>query len=126
MISAQGGDPDAELPVAALREFVVAPRAGYVHRVDALAVGVAAWRLGAGRARKEDRVSAAAGVLCLVREGDPVEAGQPLFELHADDRDHLEQGFAAIADAVSIQDEDIPTRYPRGSATYGPGVDIVR
>jgi thymidine phosphorylase len=126
MIAAQGGDPDAELPVAALREFAVAPRAGYVHRVDALAVGVAAWRLGAGRARKEDRVSAAAGVLCLVREHDQVEAGQPLFELHADDRAHLEQGFEAIADAVSIQDEDIPTRYPQYSATYGNDEGIIR
>jgi thymidine phosphorylase len=104
----------------------VAPRAGYVHRVDGLAVGVAAWRLGAGRARKEDRVSAAAGVLCLVREHDQVEAGQPLFELHADDRAHLEQGFEAIADAVSIQDEDIPTRYPQYSATYGNDEGIIR
>jgi thymidine phosphorylase len=112
MIEAQGGDPNAELPVAALREFVVAPRAGYVYRVDALAVGVAAWQLGAGRARKEDPVSASAGVLCLVREHDRVEAGQPLFELHADDRAHLEQGFEAIANAVSIQDEDVPTRGP--------------
>jgi thymidine phosphorylase len=107
MIIAQGGDPDAPLPVAALREVVVAPRSGYVRRVDALAVGVAAWRLGAGRARKEDGVSAAAGVLCLVREHERVEAGQPLFELHADDKAHLAMGLEAIADAVSIAD-DIP------------------
>jgi thymidine phosphorylase len=72
-----------------------------------LAVGVAAWRLGAGRARKEDGVSAAAGVLCLVREHERVEAGQPLFELHADDKAHLAMGLEAIADAVSIAD-DIP------------------
>jgi thymidine phosphorylase len=61
MIAAQGGDPDAEMPVAAQREVIEAPRAGYVTSVDAFAVGIAAWRLGAGRARKEDPVSAAAG-----------------------------------------------------------------
>ena len=61
MIAAQGGDPDAALAVAPLREVVAAPRDGYVHRLDAYAVGVAAWRLGAGRARREDVVSATAG-----------------------------------------------------------------
>jgi thymidine phosphorylase len=110
MIIAQGGDPDATLPVATIREVIAAPRDGYVTRVDALAVGVAAWRLGAGRARKEDNVSAAAGVLCLVREHERVEAGQPLFELHADDQVHLALGLEAIAGAVSIDDEDAPTQ----------------
>jgi len=110
MITAQGGDVDAELPVAAVREVVVATRAGFVERVDALRVGVAAWRLGAGRARKEDSVSAAAGVLCLVREHERVEAGQPLFELHADDQAHLDVGTDAIADAVVISDHDAPSR----------------
>ena len=112
MITAQGGDPDAPTPVAAIREVVVAPRAGYVERVDALAVGVAAWRLGAGRARKEDSVSAAAGVLCLVREHEHVEAGQPLFELHADDQVHLASGREAIADAISLVDQDSPRPDP--------------
>ncbi len=110
MITAQGGDVDAELPVAAVREVVVATRAGFIERVDALRVGVAAWRLGAGRARKEDSVSAAAGVLCLVREHERVEAGQPLFELHADDQAHLDVGTDAIADAVVISDHDAPSR----------------
>ena len=112
MITAQSGDVDAELPVAALRDVVVASRAGVVQRVDALTVGVAAWRLGAGRARKEDRVSAAAGVLCLVREHEHAEAGQPLFELHADDQAHLDAGREAIADAVSIGDHDSPVVGP--------------
>jgi thymidine phosphorylase len=110
MIMAQGGDPDAVMAVAAIREVVVAARDGYVSRVDALDVGVAAWRLGAGRARKEDAVSAAAGVLCLVREHDHVEAGQPLFELHADDQAHLALGREAIVNAVSIEDADIPAK----------------
>jgi thymidine phosphorylase len=112
MIIAQGGDPDATLPVAAVREVVAAPRDGYVTRVDALAVGVAAWRLGAGRARKEDNVSAAAGVLCLVREHELVETGQPLFELHADDAAHLALGLEAIASALTIEGSDSYTLLP--------------
>ncbi len=105
MIEAQGGDPDAKLPLAACRELVVAPRDGIVQTIDALRVGVAAWRLGAGRARKEDPVSAAAGVVCLVREGDAIVAGQPLFELHADDDAHLQQGKGAINDAVVLGEQ---------------------
>jgi thymidine phosphorylase len=105
MIRAQGGDPDFVLPLASQREEVLAPRSGFVADVDALRVGVTAWRLGAGRARKEDPVSAGAGVLCLVREGDLVEAGQPLFELHADDEDHMARGRATIDSAVTISDD---------------------
>ena len=71
MVRAQGGDPDAALPVAPLVEEVRAERAGVVARIDAMAVGVAAWRLGAGRARKEDAVSAGAGVVLRRRPGGP-------------------------------------------------------
>ena len=105
MIAAQGGDPDATMPVAAQREDVVAERDGIVTSIDAFEVGVAAWRLGAGRARKEDAVSAAAGVLTLVREGDTVEKGQPLFELHADDKEHLALGRDALRTAFVVSDE---------------------
>ena len=105
MIRAQGGDADAVMPIAKIRELVVAPEKGVVQSVDALAVGIAAWRLGAGRARKEDPVSATAGVICLVREGEKVEKGQPLFELHADDVAHLESGRVTISSAVRISAE---------------------
>ena len=105
MIEAQGGDPDAAMDQARIREMVVASRDGYVDTVDALAVGVAAWRLGAGRARKEDSVSATAGVMCLAREGEKVQKGQPLFELHADDDAHLRLGREAIANALVLVDE---------------------
>jgi thymidine phosphorylase len=105
MIRAQGGDPDADMALAAIREVVVASRAGYVSSVDAFAVGVTAWRLGAGRARREDSVSASAGVMCLIREGEMVEKDQPLFELHADDQAHLSVGRDSIAGAVEISDE---------------------
>jgi thymidine phosphorylase len=107
MIQAQGGDSDAVLATAKFRETVVAPRAGIVQSVDALCVGMAAWRLGAGRARKEDPVSAAAGVLCLVREGNEVEAKQPLFELHADDVEHLVRGRDTIKDAFVLGDNAV-------------------
>ncbi|MDE3083516.1 MAG: thymidine phosphorylase, partial [Acidobacteriota bacterium] len=107
MIRAQGGDPDAQLALATQRETVTARREGVVSSVNALAVGITAWRLGAGRARKEDPVSAAAGVEVLVREGEHVVAGQPLFELHADDAAHLANGRSTIEEAITIGDEPV-------------------
>jgi len=107
MIRAQGGDPDAVLPVAACRDEVVSIEDGVVHTIDALDVGIAAWRLGAGRARKEDPVSAAAGVVCLIREGDAIVQGQPMFELHADDATHLQQGRDAITNAVVVGERNV-------------------
>jgi thymidine phosphorylase len=97
MIMAQGGDPDAPLPQAAHTEVVNAAEAGWLRRLDARAVGVAAWRLGAGRARKEDPVRPAAGVICLAKPGDRVERGQPLLELRGD----AESVFAAAREALS-------------------------
>jgi thymidine phosphorylase len=70
--------------------------------MDARAVGNAAWRLGAGRARKEDPVSAAAGVLCLAKPGDWVQEGEPLLELRADDESRFDAGLAALGDAFEI------------------------
>jgi thymidine phosphorylase len=102
MVRAQGGDPDAPLAVAAEREEVRAGRSGYVSTVDALAVGVAAWRLGAGRARKEDTVSAAAGVVMHKRPGDRVRAGDVLCELRADDAGRIPGALEALRDAVTI------------------------
>lgn len=84
MIAAQGGDPDAALPLARERHVVTAPSSGVLTRLDAYAVGVAAWRLGAGRARKEDPVQAGAGVELHAKPGDAVTAGAPLLTLHTD------------------------------------------
>ena len=84
MIRAQDGDPDAELPTAKESHVVTAPSSGVLTRLDAMAVGLAAWRLGAGRARKEDPVQAGAGVVWHARPGDEVSAGQPA--VHAPDR----------------------------------------
>ena len=109
MIEAQGGDPDAPAPVARHQDVIVASREGIVQSIDAMSVGIAAWRLGAGRARKEDPVSAAAGVVCLVRQGEAIAVGQPLFELHADDVTHLQQGRDAIGDALVIGEQLVNT-----------------
>ncbi len=102
MVAAQGGDPDAPLPSAAHARRVAADASGWLLRLDALAVGTAAWRLGAGRARKEDPVSPGAGVLCLAKPGDPVAAGQPLLELRADDPARFDGALAALDGAVAI------------------------
>jgi len=102
MIAAQGGDPDAPLPVAPHTRTVAAPATGFLVRLDARAVGNAAWRLGAGRARKEDPVSAAAGVLCRAKPGDWVEEEQPLLELRADDESRFDAALAALGNAIEI------------------------
>jgi thymidine phosphorylase len=102
VVAVQGGDPDAELPVADERVVVPAPRSGYVTRLDAYRVGVAAWRLGAGRARKEDAVSLTAGVVWHARPGDEVTEGQPLLELHVDDPTRLPRAQEALDGAYEI------------------------
>jgi thymidine phosphorylase len=104
MIAAQGGDPAAPLPTARETHVVTADRAGVLSRLDAYAVGVAAWRLGAGRARKEDPVSAAAGVELLAKPGDPVTAGAPLLRLHTDDPTRVPRALDALDGALDIAD----------------------
>jgi thymidine phosphorylase len=105
MVVAQGGDPDAPLPRAAHIELVTADQTGIVGRLDARAVGVAAWRLGAGRARKEDAVSASAGVVCRIKPGEKVTEGQALLELHTDQSERLDWAREALKDAIAIGDQ---------------------
>jgi thymidine phosphorylase len=102
MVSAQGGDPDAAMPVARESEVVRAESDGVVTRMDALSVGIAAWRLGAGRARKEDPVSAGAGILLHAKPGDHVTAGAPLMTLLADDAARFAGAHEALAGAVAV------------------------
>ena len=104
MVRAQGGDPSARLPRATEIEVVPAPATGTLARLDAMALGIAAWRLGAGRSRKEDDVSPTAGVVWRATVGDHVEQGQPLLELHLDDPTRLESAQAALQDAIEITD----------------------
>ncbi len=102
MVRAQGGDPAAPLPRARECETVRATRAGYVTSVDAFGMGVAAWRLGAGRARKEDPVSAAAGVVLHRRPGDRVRVGDVLYELRCDEAARIPAAAEMAASAVRI------------------------
>jgi len=111
MIRAQGGDPSAALPAPGHVHVVPAPRSGVVSRLDAYAVGVAAWRLGAGRARKEDPVQAAAGILCHVKPGEPATEGAPLLELHTDTPDAVAGALAALEGAYEVSAE-APARTP--------------
>jgi thymidine phosphorylase len=106
MIRVQGGDPDAPLPMAEHRRGALPATAdGWVTGLDARAVGVAAWRLGAGRARKEDDVSHTAGVRCLAKPGDRVRKGEHVVELHADDPDRFGPALAALEGALTIGDD---------------------
>ncbi len=111
MVRAQGGDPDAPLPRAAHTRVLPAPASGWLTGLDALAVGTAAWRLGAGRARKEDDVSAAAGIICLAKPGEAVQAGQPLLELRADDRDRFGPALAALEGAITVSNQTVTLRH---------------
>ena len=102
MIAAQGGDPDAPMPTARETHVVAAPATGTLSRLDAMAVGLAAWRLGAGRARKEDPVQAAAGVEMLAKPGDQVTEGQELLRLHTDEPERFERALAALQDGIEV------------------------
>ncbi|WP_406603904.1 thymidine phosphorylase [Nocardia macrotermitis] len=102
MIRAQGGDPDAALPTAAHTEIVTAPRSGILTRLDAMGVGLAAWRLGAGRARQGDPVQFGAGVEMHAKPGDSVVAGQPLLTLHTDTPEAFSTALEALRDAYMI------------------------
>jgi thymidine phosphorylase len=105
MIRAQGGDPDATLPTARESHVVPAPASGTLTRLDAMAVGMAAWRLGAGRARKEDPVQAGAGVVWHARPGDRVSEGQPLFTLLTDEPDRIDRALASLDGGYDVSDD---------------------
>ncbi|MEV7928110.1 thymidine phosphorylase [Kitasatospora sp. NPDC088264] len=102
MIAAQGGDVDAPLPVAREQHVIPAPASGVLTELDAYAVGVCAWRLGAGRARKEDPVQAGAGVEMHAKPGDTVVAGQPLLTLHTDTPERYDYAIEALAGGIAV------------------------
>ncbi|WP_329495355.1 thymidine phosphorylase [Kitasatospora herbaricolor] len=108
MISAQGGDVDAPLPVAREQHVITASSSGVLTTLDAYAVGVCAWRLGAGRARKEDPVQAGAGVEMHAKPGDPIVAGQPLLTLHTDTPERYEYAIEALAGGIVVDPADTP------------------
>ncbi|WP_424529169.1 thymidine phosphorylase [Sphaerisporangium viridialbum] len=112
MITAQGGDPDAALPTAAETVEVTAPASGVLTRLDAYGVGLAAWRLGAGRARKEDSVSFGAGITLHAKPGDTVREGQRLMTLHADETARFERALAALDGAYQVGEAADPGLLP--------------
>ncbi|MEO3808815.1 thymidine phosphorylase [Sphaerisporangium sp. B11E5] len=112
MITAQGGDPDAPLPKAPETTQVMAPATGVLSRLDAYKVGVAAWRLGAGRARKEDSVSASAGITLHAKPGDHVEKGRPLLTLHAEDTARFPRALETLEGAYAVGDAADPSLLP--------------
>ena len=104
MIRAQDGDPDAPLPTARESHVVAAPATGTLTRLDAMAVGLAAWRLGAGRARQDDAVQAGAGVVWHARPGDEVVEGRPLFTLLTDEPGRFDRALASLEGGYDIGD----------------------
>ncbi|MHA7142036.1 thymidine phosphorylase [Arthrobacter sp. Bz4] len=111
MIEAQGGDPRATLPVAKESETIFAPADGVLVELDALSVGVAAWRLGAGRARKEDAVQAGAGIRMHAKPGALVRAGEPLMTLLTDTPEKFDRAREALDGAVVIAPEGSRPNY---------------
>lgn len=103
MISAQGGDPDAQLPTAREHHVVIAPEDGVLTQLDALQVGTASWRLGAGRARKEDPVQFGAGITLHAQLGSEVKAGQPLMTLHTDESERFDRALEALEGSFKIE-----------------------
>jgi len=110
LVAAQGGNLSEPLPTAAHTHVVESPTDGYLQRMDCKAVGVAVWRLGAGRARKEDDVSLGAGALVEAKVGDRLQAGQPLLVLHTDDLDRLDGALAALDGAIDVGDDPVEPR----------------
>jgi thymidine phosphorylase len=111
IVAAQGGDLSVPLPTAAHTHVVVAERDGWLQRMDCKAVGIAVWRLGAGRARKHDAISYGAGALVEAKVGDRVSAGDPVLVLHADDADRFSGALAALDGAIHIGDDRVE-RHP--------------
>ena len=105
MISAQGGDVDAALPTAKETHDVIAQSDGYLIKLDALAVGMASWRLGAGRARKEDDVQAGAGIQWHVGHGEAVAKGAKLFTLHTDEPARFESALEVLTTGYAVGGE---------------------
>jgi thymidine phosphorylase len=107
MIAAQGGNPDADLPKAKHSTQIVAPSSGVLTKLDALDVGVASWRLGAGRERKEDAVQFGAGIELHAQLGDKVEAGQVLMTLFTDTEEKFPRAIELAEQSFEIGEQAV-------------------
>jgi len=112
MVAAQGGDPDAALPVAREHHIVKAANSGIITTMDAMKVGVSAWRLGAGRSKQGEQVQAGAGIEMHAKPGDYIEAGAPLFTLHTDEAPRFERALEILDGAVAIVENGVVNRLP--------------
>jgi thymidine phosphorylase len=113
MVKAQGGDPDASLPTAKEKLVVTAEKSGTISSMDALKVGVSAWRLGAGRARQGETVQAGAGIEIHAKPGEKIVSGSALFTLHSDDSERFERAKQALEGAVNISEKgEVAERLP--------------
>jgi thymidine phosphorylase len=112
MVAAQGGDPDAALPVAREHHVVKAANSGIITTMDAMKVGVSAWRLGAGRSKQGEQVQAGAGIEMHAKPGDYIEAGAPLFTLHTDEAPRFERALEILDGAVAIVENGVVNRLP--------------
>jgi thymidine phosphorylase len=111
LIAAQGGDLSIPLPIGAYSETVTAPRGGTMGDIDAMAVGMTAWRLGAGRSRPGERVQPGAGVRIHRRPGEPVTAGEPLFTLYTDTPERFGAALTELRGGWGVGDPP-PARRP--------------
>lgn len=112
MVAAQGGDPDAALPVAREQHIVKAANSGIITTMDAMKVGVSAWRLGAGRSKQGEKVQAGAGIEMHAKPGDYIEAGAPLFTLHTDEAPRFARALEVLDGAVTIIENGVVDRLP--------------
>ncbi len=111
LITAQGGNSNAPLPKAKYQHQVVAQTSGYLTKLDALSIGNAAWVLGAGRTRKEDQVSSAAGVTWSHTLDMQVSKGETLFTLHTDEESRIDQAIVALRNATTISKSPSVEKY---------------
>jgi thymidine phosphorylase len=113
MIRAQGGDPDAKLPVAKENVKILADKDGTLSSMDAMSVGIAAWRLGAGRSKQGEKVSFGAGIEIHAKPGAQVKQGDLIYTLHADESARFERAQSALQNSIVIsQDGSVATRLP--------------
>jgi thymidine phosphorylase len=112
MISAQGGDPDAKLPVAREKHVITASESGVMTKMDALKIGVSAWRLGAGRSKQGETVQAGAGIEMHSKPGDYIKSGEPLLTLHTDEPARFDRAIEILGGAIEIKENGKVERLP--------------
>jgi len=112
MIAAQGGDPDAKLPVAREQHVITATESGIMTKLDAMKVGVSAWRLGAGRSKQGEKVQAGAGIEMRAKPGDYIAKGSPLLTLHTDEPARFERAIEILDGAIEIAENGKVDRLP--------------